>query len=86
VDTLLPSKTERYMKKEEKQMEEIREDLASEGLTPGKILLYIFYAIPLALAVAIIILPLVGQPVDQSLAGIALLLLALAGLIQVTKD
>ncbi|MHA2081564.1 MAG: hypothetical protein ACW99H_10505 [Candidatus Thorarchaeota archaeon] len=67
-------------------MESVREDLASEGLTPGKILLYIFYAIPLALAVAMIILPLVGQPVDQSLAGIALLLLALAGLIQVTKD
>ena len=67
-------------------MESVREDLASEGLTPGKILLYIFYAIPLALAVAMIILPLVGQPVDQSLAGIALLLLALAGLIQVTKE
>ena len=67
-------------------MESVREELAEEGLTPGKVLLYIFYAIPLAMAVAIIILPLVGQPVDQSLSGIALLLLALAGLIQVTKD
>ena len=67
-------------------MESIREELAEEGLTPGKVLLYIFYAIPLAMAVAIIVLPLVGQPVDQSLSGIALLLLALAGLIQVTKD
>ena len=67
-------------------MESVRKDLASEGLTPGKILLYIFYAIPLALAVAMIILPLVGKPVDESLAGIALLLLALAGLIQVTKE
>ena len=67
-------------------MESVREDLASEGLTPGKVLLYIFYAIPLAMAVAMIVLPLVGQPVDQSLAGIALLLLALAGLIQVTKE
>lgn len=71
---------------EKKLMGSVREDLASEGLTPGKILLFIFYAIPLALAVAMIILPLVGQPVDQSLAGIALLLLALAGLIQVTKE
>ena len=67
-------------------MESIREELAEEGLTPGKVLLYIFYAIPLAMAVAMIVLPLVGQSVDQSLAGIALLLLALAGLIQVTKD
>jgi hypothetical protein len=71
---------------EKKLMESVREELASEGLIPGKVLLYIFYAIPLALAVAMIILPLVGQPVDQSLAGIALLLLALAGLIQVTKE
>ena len=67
-------------------MESVRKYLAEEGLTPGKVLLYIFYAIPLAMAVAMIVLPLVGQPVDQSLAGIALLLLALAGLIQVTKE
>lgn len=67
-------------------MESVRKELAEEGLTPGKVLLYIFYAIPLAMAVAMIVLPLVGQPVDQSLAGIALLLLALAGLIQVTKE
>ena len=67
-------------------MESVRKELAEEGLTLGKVLLYIFYAIPLAMAVAMIILPLVGQPVDQSLAGIALLLLALAGLIQVTKE
>ena len=67
-------------------VESVRKELAEEGLTLGKVLLYIFYAIPLAMAVAMIILPLVGQPVDQSLAGIALLLLALAGLIQVTKE
>ncbi len=67
-------------------MESVRKELAEEGLTPGKVLLYIFYAIPLAMAVAMIILPLIGQAVDQSLAGIALLLLALAGLIQVTKE
>jgi len=77
---------ERKKGREERIMESVREELAEEGLTPGKVLLYIFYAIPLALAVAMIILPLVGQPVDESLAGIALLLLALAGLIQVTKE
>ncbi|MHA1905630.1 MAG: hypothetical protein ACXADL_16300 [Candidatus Thorarchaeota archaeon] len=66
-------------------MESIREDLASEGFTPEKFLLLIFYAIPLAMAVAIIVLPLVGQSVDQTLAGFGLFLLALAGLIQVTK-
>jgi hypothetical protein len=36
------------------------------------------------MGVAIVVLPMVGQPVDQSLAGIALLCLGLAGLIQVT--
>lgn len=66
-------------------MESIREDLASEGLTPTKIIIYILYAVALALAVAIIVLPIVGQPVDQSLAGFALFCLALAGLIQVTS-
>ncbi|MHA2352756.1 MAG: hypothetical protein ACXABX_06515, partial [Candidatus Thorarchaeota archaeon] len=57
---------------------------ASEGLSPTKILIYILYAIALAMGVAIVVLPMVGQPVDQSLAGIALLCLGLAGLIQVT--
>lgn len=65
-------------------MEEIREELASEGLTVTKILLYIFYAIALAMGVAIVVLPLVGQSADQSLSGVALLCLAMAGLIQVT--
>ena len=65
-------------------MEEIREELASEGLTITKILLYIFYAIALAMGVAIVVLPLVGQLADQSLSGVALLCLAMAGLIQVT--
>jgi hypothetical protein len=70
--------------KEENQMEEIREELASEGLTVTKMLLYIFYAIALAMGVAIVVLPLVGQSADQSLSGVALLCLAMAGLIQVT--
>ncbi|MHA2163968.1 MAG: hypothetical protein ACXABF_16250 [Candidatus Thorarchaeota archaeon] len=65
-------------------MEEIREELASEGLTVTKMLLYIFYAIALAMGVAIVVLPLVGQSADQSLSGVALLCLAMAGLIQVT--
>ena len=63
-------------------MEEIHEELASEVLTVTKILLYIFYA--LAMGVAIVVLPLVGQSADQSLSGVALLCLAMAGLIQVT--
>ena len=67
------------------KMESIREDLASEGLSPTKLLILILYAIALALGVAIVVLPMVGQPVDQSLPGIALLCLAFAGLLQVTK-
>lgn len=66
------------------KMESIKEELASEGLSPTKLLLFILYAVALAMGVASVILPLVGQPVDQSLAGIALLCLGLAGLIQVT--
>ena len=67
-------------------MEEIREELASEGLTPKKFVILILYAIALAMAVAVIVLPLVGQPVDQSLTGIALFCIAVAGLNQVTGD
>ncbi len=65
-------------------MEEIREDLASEGLTPRKLVRLILYAIALAMGVTIIILPMVGQPVDLSMAGIALACLGIAGLDQVT--
>ena len=61
-------------------MESIREDLASEGLTPSKLVLFILYAVALAMGVAIIVLPIVGQPVDQSLTGIAVFCLAVAGL------
>jgi hypothetical protein len=66
-------------------MESVREELASEGMTPTKVLLFILYAIALAMGVAISILPLVGQPVDISLAGIAILCLGLAGLIFVQE-
>ena len=67
-----------------REMEEIREDLASEGLSPKKLVILVLYAIALAMGVAIIILPLVGQPVDLSLAGIALACLGIAGLDQIT--
>ncbi len=51
----------------------------------NQILLYILYAIPLAMGVAMVVLPLVGQTADISLAGIGLLCLALAGLIKSSK-
>ncbi|MFW9862799.1 MAG: hypothetical protein ACFFEX_08055 [Candidatus Thorarchaeota archaeon] len=66
-------------------MEEIREDLASEGLSPKKLVILVLYAIALAMGVVIVILPIVGQPVDQSLAGIALACLGIAGLDQITN-
>ncbi|MGY5876164.1 MAG: hypothetical protein RTU30_10485 [Candidatus Thorarchaeota archaeon] len=66
-------------------MESVREELASEGLTPTSVLIYILYAIALAMGVAIVVLPIVSQPVDLSLSGFALLCLALAGLIQATS-
>ncbi|MHA1963482.1 MAG: hypothetical protein ACXACG_11605 [Candidatus Thorarchaeota archaeon] len=65
-------------------MEEIREDLASEGLSPKKLVILVLYAVALAMGVATVILPMVGQPVDQSLAGIALVCLGIAGLDQIT--
>ncbi len=65
-------------------MEEIRKDLASEGLSPKKVVILVLYAIALAMGVVTIILPLVGQPVDPSLAGVALASLGIAGLSQIT--
>ncbi|MHA2066977.1 MAG: hypothetical protein ACXABY_21635 [Candidatus Thorarchaeota archaeon] len=61
-------------------MESVREELASEGLTPSKVVLFILYAVALAMGVAVMVLPWVGQPVDQSLIGIAIFCLAVAGL------
>ncbi|MFW9919461.1 MAG: hypothetical protein ACFFED_07665 [Candidatus Thorarchaeota archaeon] len=66
------------------KIEEIRKDLASEGLSPKKVVILVLYAIALAMGVVTIILPLVGQPVDQSLAGVALASLGIAGLSQIT--
>ncbi|MFW9967081.1 MAG: hypothetical protein ACFFEA_07995 [Candidatus Thorarchaeota archaeon] len=61
-------------------MESVREDLASEGLTLSKLVLIILYGIALAMGVAVIVLPLLGQPVDQTLTGIAIFCLGVAGL------
>lgn len=44
------------------------------------IAIYILYALALAMGVATIVLPLVGQPVDQILVGIGMFCLAVAGL------
>ena len=57
----------------------------SDDMPPNKLIILILYALPLAMAVAVIVLPLLGQAVDLSLVGIALFCLGLAGLIQVTK-
>ena len=52
----------------------------SEGMSFNKILYLILYGIAMAMGVAIIILPLLGQPVDMVMPGIAIFCLALAGL------
>ncbi|MFW9980114.1 MAG: hypothetical protein ACFFEJ_18675 [Candidatus Thorarchaeota archaeon] len=49
-------------------------------MSPKKIVLFILYAVALAMGVAVIVLPMLGQPVDQSLVGIALFCLGIAGL------
>jgi uncharacterized membrane protein HdeD (DUF308 family) len=57
----------------------------SDDMSPNKIIILILYALPLAMGVAAIVLPLLGQAVDQTLVGIALFCLGLAGLIQLTS-
>jgi hypothetical protein len=54
----------------------------SENMSPTKIILLILYAVALAMGVAAIILPILGQPVDMTLIGIAVFCLGLAGLSQ----
>ncbi|MFW9767209.1 MAG: hypothetical protein ACFFF9_14690 [Candidatus Thorarchaeota archaeon] len=66
-------------------MEEIKADLASEGLSPRKLVSLVLYAVALAMGVITIILPMLGQSVDQSLSGIALICLGIAGLDQITN-
>jgi hypothetical protein len=55
----------------------------SENMSPTKIILLILYAVALAMGVAAIVLPILGQPVDITLVGIAVFCLGLAGLSQV---
>lgn len=52
----------------------------SEGMSTSKIILFILYAVAMAMGVAVLILPILGQPVDFTLVGIAIFCLGLAGL------
>ena len=52
----------------------------STEMSIKNISIYILYALALAMGVATIVLPLVGQPVDLILVGIAVFCLAVAGL------
>ena len=58
----------------------------SDEMSPTKLLLFILYAVALAMGVAAIVLPLLGQVVDMTLIGIAIFCLGLAGMNQVTKE
>jgi len=53
-------------------------------MSPTKIILFILYAVALAMGVATIVLPILGQTVDFTLVGIAIFCLGLAGMNQVT--
>ncbi len=57
----------------------------SDDMPMNKLIIFIFYAVALAMGVAVIVLPLLGQAVDLSLIGIAVFCLGLAGLIQSTS-
>jgi uncharacterized membrane protein HdeD (DUF308 family) len=52
----------------------------STQMSTSKIVFLILYVIALAMGVAVIVLPLLGQTVDISLVGIALFCLGFAGL------
>ncbi len=52
----------------------------SESMSPSKIILFILYAVAMAMGVAVIILPILGQPVDFTMVGNAIFCLGLAGL------
>ncbi len=58
----------------------------SDDMPPAKMLLFILYAVALAMGVAAIVLPLLGQTVDMILIGIAIFCLGLAGLSTATKN
>jgi hypothetical protein len=52
----------------------------SEGMDFNKVLYFILYGIAMAMGMVIIVLPIMGQPVDMIMPGIAIFCLALAGL------
>ena len=52
----------------------------SEGMNFNKMIYLILYGIAMAMGVAIVVLPILGQPVDMVMPGIAIFCLALAGL------
>ncbi len=56
----------------------------STNMSPTRIILFILYAVALAMGVTAIVLPLLGQTVDLTIIGIAIFCLGLAGMNQVT--
>ncbi len=72
-----------YNQKTGNEKENIRK--MSTDMSPQRIVISILYAIALAMGVASIVLPILGQPVDQSLVGIAVFCLAVAGLNTLTE-
>lgn len=57
----------------------------STKMSTQKLVLLVLYAVALAMGVAAIVLPLLGQSVDQTMIGIALFCLGVAGLNRVTE-
>ena len=56
----------------------------SDDMPMNKIIILALFGIALAMGVAAIVLPLLGQAVDISLVGVAIFCLGLAGLIQIS--
>ena len=56
----------------------------SDDMPMNKIIILALFGIALAMGVAAIVLPLLGQAVDITLVGVAIFCLGLAGLIQST--
>ena len=56
----------------------------SDDMPMNKIIILALFGIALAMGVAVIVLPLLGQAVDISLVGVAIFCLGLAGLIQIS--
>lgn len=58
----------------------------SDDMPMNKLIKLILFAVALAMGVAVIVLPLLGQAVDQGIVGIAIFCLGLGGLLQVTGE